>query len=1342
MQTIPEASEIAVENDAVDFIPDIKNTISQDGEIDFSDIEFDGYGDQDIEGKKMIRMFYKEHGLLKFERDAYDHWVKVDINKQVQRMIPYPPQKNNVESVYYVEFTGARVSGRPTVQRIDKANNTDRLEDVTPLVARLEGITYCGHLLVSGRIVEIDTNNIISEFADVKCGNIPIMVGSSLCHLYDQEKGRLKPRYILMRDYGEDELDPFTYFIIGGTGKGNERYIVRQEKLASNVALTYINNKTNDTVVKMNCNTERLSSREVYCIYDSRGIFTIKTYFLAEYKNSVKSGKMLGISFVSIIRIILNKPDMPWDDVIRIYVEPMIPNNLKNLAKTKLTKTYQRYANMDPYEEAKDIWKKDWQSYTDQEAEELIYDHVVTDVFPQIEEDIDIIKFGLDGTEILSTAERRCHTLGLLVSRMILFTLGKASYDDRDNWGNKRLEGPAFMLKHLFVQIWAKFCATLGQKLTSPDLSQDKITKMINDVAKTEISARLESNFRGMWGVSNTCKRNGVTEVLERENNIMAPLVQLMKTSPPTRSEGKIVNARKIKSSQIGFIGLAETSEGNNCGLVKKLALTALVTKQPSRDDMRNVNELCLKYCVHPSKYQRGMSTVILDGKFFGYTSPENIQSMREDRRNGEIPYDTEIYLDKYNILNITVVECRLIRPLLVVENRQLVLDKLIEQNYDVWSLSMRELRQLGAIEYLDAKEIQSNHVLIARRIEDVRNMKSKYKELYEETNKLLGGMVKEPLDNYRDMRDFVPSLMKKMNDITADKRQDIMKILTKIWRNYDANYNYSHCEIIRGNTMFSIASSLIPFIGHNAAARVSFQSQMSIQAIGTRNPRWIVGNTRTLVHSQKPLIYTDMSKVLGADDNPSGTNVIVAFMSLGGYNQEDAIVINEAYKEMFMSINYKMYETTKKSDEQIGTRKSIVEKNPRKYAALRPDGLPQIGAYVEDSQAIIGKYVRGANKNHIDRSVVLKLGDYGVVDDVQHVTKGEQEIVRVIIKKIKVPEIGDKFASRYAQKSTVSHYEKNENMPYVVVPPKIWETTYNEELSEYDLMYANGDEYEKILRRIKNENKQWLKEGTNFKKNDCLIFNMNVNDDTSVYASENGFVKSVSLNGNNITMLVQYKTGDRSFPIGLVVSPNAIPTRMTPSKMLEAYIGFTSTITGTRYSADPFREVNIDNFKEVLTQNGYNGYGYHEVYDGITGKKLKADIFIGVVNYQTLKHQVLDKFQARGAVGKVDIRTSQPTGGRAAGKSVRSGHMTGNAAFSGSNPYVMQEICERSDMTTVIVCENCTLIGDPIKGSCGMCDGKMVKCRIRSSLIHNINLLRAAGIDPRLQLGDKLDVN
>jgi DNA-directed RNA polymerase I subunit RPA2 len=62
-------------------------------------------------------------------------------------------------------------------------------------------------------------------------------------------------------------------------------------------------------------------------------------------------------------------------------------------------------------------------------------------------------------------------------------------------------------------------------------------------------------------------------------------------------------------------------------------------------------------------------------------------------------------------------------------------------------------------------------------------------------------------------------------------------------------------------------------------------------------------------------------------------------------------------------------------------------------------------------------------------------------------------------------------------------------------------------------------------------------------------------------------------------------------------------------------------------------------------------------MYSGITGQCFAADIYIGVVYYQRLRHMVSDKSQVR-ATGPVNPLTRQPVKGRKKHGGIRFGEM------------------------------------------------------------------------------------
>jgi DNA-directed RNA polymerase beta subunit len=100
-------------------------------------------------------------------------------------------------------------------------------------------------------------------------------------------------------------------------------------------------------------------------------------------------------------------------------------------------------------------------------------------------------------------------------------------------------------------------------------------------------------------------------------------------------------------------------------------------------------------------------------------------------------------------------------------------------------------------------------------------------------------------------------------------------------------------------------------FIGGNGFA-VS-NCAMGKQALGIymsnfNNRIDTMGNI--LNYSQKPLVYTKLSKYTHSNELPSGTNAIVAIMTHTGFNQEDSVMINKSSLDrgLFTSTYYKAF--------------------------------------------------------------------------------------------------------------------------------------------------------------------------------------------------------------------------------------------------------------------------------------------------------------------------------------------------------------------------------------------------------------------------------------------------
>lgn len=135
-------------------------------------------------------------------------------------------------------------------------------------------------------------------------------------------------------------------------------------------------------------------------------------------------------------------------------------------------------------------------------------------------------------------------------------------------------------------------------------------------------------------------------------------------------------------------------------------------------------------------------------------------------------------------------------------------------------------------------------------------------------------------------------------------------------------------------------------------------------------------------------------------------------------------------------------------------------------------------------------------------------------------------------------------------------------------------------------------------------------------------------------YVSLNGkgvWTGNCSRHGQKGTIGIELSQADMPFTKegitpDIVISPFSIPKRMTVAQLIECVFGKYCAINGVEGDGTPFTKPDMESVSKELEKHGYRGDGTEEMYNGMTGKKMKTNIFIGPTYYQRLKQLASDK--------------------------------------------------------------------------------------------------------------------
>lgn len=187
---------------------------------------------------------------------------------------------------------------------------------------------------------------------------------------------------------------------------------------------------------------------------------------------------------------------------------------------------------------------------------------------------------------------------------------------------------------------------------------------------------------------------------------------------------------------------------------------------------------------------------------------------------------------------------------------------------------------------------------------------------------------------------------------------------------------------------------------------------------------------------------------------------------------------------------------------------------------------------------------------------------------------------------------------------------------------------------------------------------------------------------------------KFSSRSGQKGTVGISYKDSDMPYTKDgikpdIIFNPHSLPSRMTMGVLFEGMASKANAINGTISDGTIFKKIDIDDLADDLAKLGYNRNGTERLYNGMTGKYIDCEIFIGPIYYQRLQKFTVDTVYSHKTC-PTDAITHQPLDGKAAKGGLRIGEMEKDVMAISSIKFLQEKFIDHSDVYHIYVCKNC----------------------------------------------------
>ncbi|HSF27583.1 MAG TPA: DNA-directed RNA polymerase subunit B [Nitrosopumilaceae archaeon] len=892
----------------------------------------------------IIQDILKREGIARQHLNSYDEFLERGLQSIIDEVGQI--EIESAEYPYKIQL------GKLKLQQARMMELDGSITHIAPMEARLRNVTYASPVMLEASVVE-DGKILESRFVHI--GDMPLMIRSNACVLHNLSEQKLV-------EHGEDPNDPGGYFIINGS----ERVIVGLEDLSYNKIIVDKEIVGGNIVFKAKVYSSIVGYRaKLELIMKNDGLIVAKI-----------PGSPVDIPVVTLMRALGLESDREIAAAVSLVDE----------IQDELEASFEKSGDVPTAKDAivyisKRIAPGMLEEFQIKRAETLLD----WGLLPHLGKHPD-------------NRKEKSQFLGEAACKLIELKLGWLTPDDKDHYGNKVIKFAGQMLADLFRTAFRNLVRDMKYQLERSGQKRG-INAVAAAVRPGIVTDKLNNAIAtGNWGRG----RVGVTQLLDR-TNYLSTISHLRRIQSPLSRSQPNFEARDLHATHFGRICPSETPEGSNCGLVKNLALSAIISVNvPSEDIIEKLYDLGVTYVSEAKdELKKEGARIFVDGRLIGYykDGQKLADSLRELRRNFKIHPHIGIFLYQSNIEGSTkrlYVNCnagRVLRPLIVIkDNKSLLTQELIDKVSKKF-LSWNDLLHMGIIELVDANEEENCYITM-----DEENIKK-----------------------------------------------------------------HTHMEIFP-SAILGAGASIIPYPEHNQSPRNTYESAMAKQSLGFSTP---LMNASTYVrqhfmlYPQTPIVTTKAMGLLGLEDRPAGQNCIVAVLPFDGYNIEDAIVLSKSSVERGLgrTFFYRIYEAEAKQypggmrdNFEIPNAEGNIRgfRGDKAYRLLEEDGVIATESMVQGGDILIGKTspprfmeeyrefeVKGPYRR--DTSIGVRPSENGVVDNVVMTQSHDGgKMYKIRVRDTRIPEIGDKFASRHGQKGVIGMLVNHEDLPYTadgVVP-------------------------------------------------------------------------------------------------------------------------------------------------------------------------------------------------------------------------------------------------------------------------------------------------------------------